>query len=32
MRSKVALGKIDLGCEENVKAKPTVNYSGYITY
>ena len=32
MRSKFALNKVNLECAETVKAKPTVNYSGFIAY
>ena len=32
MSSAIALDKIDLDCAENVKAKPTGDYSGFITY
>ena len=30
--SATTLDKIDLDCAENVRAKPTVNNSGFITY
>ena len=32
MRSSITLDKEDLVCIETVKAKPTVNDSGFITY
>ena len=32
MSSDIALDKVDLVCAETVKAKPTVNDSGVITY
>ena len=30
--SVLALDKVDLVCAETIKAKPTVNNSGFITY
>ena len=32
MQSAIELDKVDLVCAETVKSKPTVNYSGFITY
>ena len=32
LSSEITQDKIDLDCAETVKAKPTVNGSGYITY
>ena len=32
MYSDILLYKVDLVCAESVKAKPTINYSGLITY
>ena len=32
MCSTISLNKVDLACSKTVKAKPTGNYSGFITY
>ena len=32
MRADIVLDKIDLACADRVRAKPTVNDSGFITY